>query len=483
MLEAEERLRQLKEKGTRFEEALVERERHQQEEEKKLDRLQFIKEEERKLVEDLRQREEKEIYFDARIERLQQEERNVLSYIENRQREFEELMSTIVKTELNQDRKPQVGTIRDRGEARQQIQIEPERNITRNFRQETDIERYRNREKEIKQQVNVETERNRIQDIRDNREYAPERNRVQDTRNIREYITVRNSIQDKRKHREYVPVRSRHSGSIGSDAESSRREELDKREGDSISALFLVVPMTDYNKTVNTPNLSASPRIVTFSNPGKAARVPVRVCNMSAKMVTLPPKTSLCDLHEVKVLCSLPLGVKDSVKAHVSQQRVETEKPSHLDRVDLSDTKLSTEQKHEVLQFLQKWQHVFSKSSTDLGCTDLVQHEIHLKNEQPFKEPYRSIPPALIQEVREHLKAMLEVGAVRCSNSPFSSNVVIVRKKDGTIRFCIDYRKMNLHTIKDAYAIPRIYDTQHLLAGAKYFTKLDLKSGYWQVEL
>ena len=217
LLEAEERLRQLKEKGSRFEEALIERERRQKEEQKKLERLQFIKEEERKLVEALRQREEEELYFDERLERLQQEERNVLNHIENRQREFDERMSTMVKTEPNQDRKPQVGTIRDRGEARQQIQIEPERNITRNCRQETDIETYRNREREIRQ-VNVETERNRIQDIRNNSEY----------------ITERNIIQDHREHREYVPVRSRHStsdhSSIGSDAQSSRREELDKRE-------------------------------------------------------------------------------------------------------------------------------------------------------------------------------------------------------------------------------------------------------------
>ena len=202
LLEAEERLRQLKEKGSRFEEALIERERRQKEEQMKLERLQFIKNEERKLEEALRQREEEELYFDERLERLQQEEQNVLNYIENRQREFDERMSTIVKTEQNQDRKPQVGIIRDRGEARQQIQIEPERNITRNLRQETDIETYRNREREIRQQVNVETERNRIQDTRE--------------------------------HREYTPVRRRHStsdhSSIESDAQSSRREELDKRE-------------------------------------------------------------------------------------------------------------------------------------------------------------------------------------------------------------------------------------------------------------
>ena len=241
--------------------------------------------------------------------------------------------------------------------------------------------------------------------------------------------------------------------------------------------------ITESTEIGNTPHVSASPRIVTLSNPGKTARVPVRVCNMSAKVVTLPSKTSLCDLHEVKVLRSLPLGDKDSVKAHVNQHRAETDNPSHLAGIDLSDTKLSPEQKQEASQFLNQWQHVFSKSPTDLGCTDLVQHEIHLENEQPFKEPYRRIPPALIQEVREHLKEMLEAGAIRSSNSPFSSNVVIVRKKDGSIRFCIDYRKLNLRTIKDAYAIPRIDDTLHLLAGAKYFTKLDLKSGYWQVEL
>ena len=85
------------------------------------------------------------------------------------------------------------------------------------------------------------------------------------------------------------------------------------------------------------------PRIETLNNPGKTARVPVRVCNMSAKIVTLPPKTSLCDLHEVKVLRSLPLGDKDSVKAHVNQQRVGPEKPSPLDGVNLDDSKLSTE--------------------------------------------------------------------------------------------------------------------------------------------
>ena len=64
---------------------------------------------------------------------------------------------------------------------------------------------------------------------------------------------------------------------------------------------------------------------------------------------------------------------------------------------------------------------------------------------------------------------MLQAGAIRPSQSPYSSNVVVVRKKDGTIRLCIDFRKLNLRTIKDAYAIPRIEDSLHLLVGSKVF--------------
>ena len=108
----------------------------------------------------------------------------------------------------------------------------------------------------------------------------------------------------------------------------------------------------------------------------------------------------------------------------------------------------------------------------------MVKHEIKLTDDTPFKDAYRRISPAMIEEVREHIAEMLAADAIRPS-----SNVVIVRKKDGSIRFCIDFRKLNQRTIRDAYAIPRIEDSLHLLVGSKFFTKLDLKAGYWQVEL
>ena len=83
---------------------------------------------------------------------------------------------------------------------------------------------------------------------------------------------------------------------------------------------------------------------------------------------------------------------------------------------------------------------MFSTGPTDLGYTRLVEHEINLTDDTPYRDPYRRIPPSMFDEVREHLREMLEVGAIRESSSPYSSNLVLVRKSDGSLRLCIDYR-------------------------------------------
>ena len=124
---------------------------------------------------------------------------------------------------------------------------------------------------------------------------------------------------------------------------------------------------------------------------------------------------------------------------------------------------------------------MFALDDSELGCTSLVQHKIHLTDEKPLKERYQRIPPQQFEEVRAHLREMLKVGAIRRSTSPWASPVVLVWKKDGSLRFCIDLRKLNSHTIKDAYSLPRIEESLDCLNGAKIFTSLDLKSGYWQV--
>ena len=119
----------------------------------------------------------------------------------------------------------------------------------------------------------------------------------------------------------------------------------------------------------------------------------------------------------------------------------------------------------------------------DLGRTDKVKHSIKLDGYTPFKERYRCIPPHQYEEVKQHLKEMLEIEAINESKSPWTSAVVLVRKKDGSLRFCIDLRKLNSRTVKDAYSLPKFNETLDCFNGEHWFTSLDLKSGYWQVEL
>ena len=130
-----------------------------------------------------------------------------------------------------------------------------------------------------------------------------------------------------------------------------------------------------------------------------------------------------------------------------------------------------------------EYQHLFALNNLELGKTSKVKHEIKLSNAVPFKDRYHHIPPHEFEEVWNHLQDMLKVGAIRKSVSPWASPVVLVRKKDGSLRFCIDLRKLNSRTIKDAYSLPRIEESLDCLNGAIIFMSLDLKAGYWQVEM
>ena len=112
-----------------------------------------------------------------------------------------------------------------------------------------------------------------------------------------------------------------------------------------------------------------------------------------------------------------------------------------------------------------------------------MKHVIKVNNPVLFKERYWRIPPHQYEEVRKHLKEMEEIGAIRRSNSPWASPVVLVHKKDGSLHFCIDLLKENARTIKDVYSLPRIEESLDCWNGARIFSSLDLKSGYWQVEL
>ena len=115
-----------------------------------------------------------------------------------------------------------------------------------------------------------------------------------------------------------------------------------------------------------------------------------------------------------------------------------------LDHLNLEGlNSLTGEQQQSARDLLVDSAEVFAKSDLDLGRCNIIKHAIKITDPQPFNECYRRIPPHLYEEVKEHLQEMVEVGAIRRSFSPWASAMVLVRKKDGGLRFCIDLRKLN----------------------------------------
>ena len=151
--------------------------------------------------------------------------------------------------------------------------------------------------------------------------------------------------------------------------------------------------------------------------------------------------------------------------------------------IKLSNEYLSDKQQTELRKVLSKYSDVFAQSDSDLGRTDLLEHAIDTQGHAPiFQRPYR-VPEAQRKVIETHVKDMAHRGVIRPPKSPWSSPVVLVGKKDGSTRFCVDFRKVNAVTRKDVYPLPRIDETLDTLGGASYFTTLDLASGYWQVPL
>ena len=157
-----------------------------------------------------------------------------------------------------------------------------------------------------------------------------------------------------------------------------------------------------------------------------------------------------------------------------------------LEKLDLSGLEAwPQEQAEQAHSLLKEYHDIFSLEKCDMGHTNATKHKIVLKDPDtpPFKEHFCRIPPPQLDEVREHLKLMLDAGVIWPSNSPWCNAVVLVRKKDGSLHFCIDFRKLNSLTVKDSHPLPCICETLESLAGAAHFLTFDMNSGFWQVPM
>ena len=210
---------------------------------------------------------------------------------------------------------------------------------------------------------------------------------------------------------------------------------------------------------------------VLYLSPG-TSKVCLEVKNFGKQAVKVPAKSVICNLQQTSVVP--PDALKD----------IDIEVPL-LDQFDWDDmcVRLTGLQIDVAKDLIQRYDIAFSHHDLDMGRTQKTKHRIPMYDPSPFKLPYHRIPPSMYEEVRKHLQEMLALDAIRVSQSPYASPVVLIRKPNGKIRFCIDFRKLNSRTKRDAYALPRIEEMYDCLYGARWFSSLDIKSAYWQVEV
>jgi len=130
---------------------------------------------------------------------------------------------------------------------------------------------------------------------------------------------------------------------------------------------------------------------------------------------------------------------------------------------------------------LHKYSGVFSDHEGDVGCTNIISHDIPLVEEAPVRQRYRRIPPSEYEAVKAHIHQLLKAQIIRESSSPFACPIVLVKKNDGSLHLCVNYRLFNSKTRKDAFHLPRIEESLDALSGAHWFSTLDLAAGYNQV--
>ena len=204
--------------------------------------------------------------------------------------------------------------------------------------------------------------------------------------------------------------------------------------------------------------------------------IPIRLMNTSEENISIRKHTPIAIFSPVEVL-------EEEKVRQVQQQDTKMTDSAFLQQFEEQLATLGEKDRAQFSALLIKYRGQFMQPGYQLGQTSLVKHEIHTGNQAPIKQRPRREPIGMQGVVKEELEKMLDKGIIEPSSSAWGSPIVLVRKKDNTVRFCIDYRKLNEVTTKDAYPLPRIEDNLDALQGSTLFSTLDLASGYWQVQM
>lgn len=243
------------------------------------------------------------------------------------------------------------------------------------------------------------------------------------------------------------------------------------KEDDGARRLWVV----ESAKKISESNILIGKTLVRATKDG---RIPIRVLNPTNLPRLLKKGEIIGQCQEVSVVVNCE-GSELSEKLSCMDSKA---KPVLKTQVQEWTKNLTEQEKSKAVKMLKEFWSIFATDKNP-GRTTIVKHQIDTGDARPIRQPPRRIPLAKREEGTQLIEEMQKDGVIESSVSPWSSPVVLVKKKDGSTRFCVDYRKLNDVTKKDSYPLPRIDDTLDTLSGSKWFSTLDLQSGYWQVEL
>ena len=225
---------------------------------------------------------------------------------------------------------------------------------------------------------------------------------------------------------------------------------------------------------------------------GNCVKVHLFVTNANLHDAVLKNRTIIGTLQLVRSVTPADVKWKDPGKNpdQVSKNSQATKPPEEPDQsaayqegtvpdVVLNDN-LTDEQRETIHQMLISERSAFCQDDMDIGCANDLQMKIVLTDDTPVAKNYVGVPRPLIGELKEYVEDLLNRRFIQNSRSPYSSPCVVVRKKDGSMRLCIDYRQLNNKTVPDRHPIPRIQDTLDGFAGQKWFSTLDQGKAYHQ---
>ena len=182
-----------------------------------------------------------------------------------------------------------------------------------------------------------------------------------------------------------------------------------------------------------------------------AGQTLIRIMNPNKHDVTLHPGTRIGQFYSVSNNPQSEYSIPDGSP---SVSEISSNHEAHLPPVDISQDGISPSQRKEVENLLTKFSDVFSTGPNDYGRTDLVTHRIRTGDASPVRQRAYRASPTVRNEIRKQVDTLLDQDVIEESHSPWSSPIVMVKKKDGSYRFCIDYRKLNKVTVKDSHPLP-----------------------------